>query len=1318
MSEGSTVEQLNVRVTAQISDFQANMNRMQKSLQDMQNKMKISGNKGGKALSDGVNNGVKNATASINGLMSKLSLALASAGIAKFGKDCVELGSDLEEASNMVNVVFSGMNKEVDDFASKSVTALGRGEAVTRQQLGTLGAMSKTLGMSKKEALDFSMALMQTSTDLASFYNKSQSEVDTMMKSIFSGETEPFKNIGVDISQAAMEAYMLQNGISGSASELSRLEQAQIRYNMVCQQTADATGDFNRSMNSYANQTRILSANFENLKSSIGRGLSQALVPVIKFINSIIVKLTVLANKFSAVMSMLGFNVQSGGGGSGSGGLTGGIADALGTTDSAIGGIANGLDKVGNAVGGAKNAVDDLGKTADKTAKKLKNMMSIDQINVIKKDNDNNNNSGNSGSGGSSGGSGGAGGAGGADTGAITDGLDDVNNKIDEVDNKAKSVLAELLSPLKTAWANYGEWFLSKWEYFKNAFGYACDSLKKFLISVWNNGGKEFVQHMTEIAIVVGGTALSIGGDILVALGNLWNHLNPDSNPYTRAFIKAMNDLATSARDFIISAGGWFSKFLDLGGQAFLNCIGDIVVIVGTTLAEVLSDAIKFVTAFMNSWLGTAIIKTCALTLNIVAGAIKAVAIVIEKCHAVLLPLIALWGAWKFSLVIAGLGDVTTKCGGLVYALYGVYVNLADSITQFGAWTKSIGVSAVNAIKSFGSALLHPVSTIKTLSSALVANIAQFASWIKTTAVSAVNAVKNFALSIASSVKALALKTSAMVAEKAAMVASMVATNGLTLAQTALNVAMNACPIVLLVSLIAGLIAVVVKIGEKFGWWKAISEALGSVFEWLSEKIGWVWDKIKGFFGWDEAPACEASITEIGTTSETTATQMSNAFGTATSNINQYLSTIGYDSTQLLADVDYATQVINEKFGLLSKSSQDYLTALATNDQATLESMKGNEGAYMEEIKAMYAGLTEEEKNQFYAKYGCIEGVNNDWLNLEGLTYDQLVAKHVAYSQNIESNENLTYQEKQRLIAEHEKAINDSYNNQINTLKGKLNEVKNDESLSKEERVKLAQDLEKQIKDLEGSKAKSAKENVNDVTKTTQEATKTQKSSVEEVTKSQKSALKEVKSSVKDTNNVIKDLSKEAKSNADKIKNAYKGIGKDISNEFKKADNGVKSTFDKIYDKIRDTMNRAKNSVNNLRNTINSFNATLHVKIPHFSMSGSFNAEKGTVPKVRVSYYAKGGIMNRATLMGMAGNNAFIGGENGREAILPLDHNTQWMDGLATKVAGAVVGATQNGNDRPLQIELKLNDGSKLGSVFIKSVHELENITGEEYLLG
>ena len=176
------------------------------------------------------------------------------------------------------------------------------------------------------------------------------------------------------------------------------------------------------------------------------------------------------------------------------------------------------------------SATDGVGSSADKAKKKVEALMGIDEINKVNSSSDSDSGSG-SGSG----------------IGSISSPAIDTSateNSLTALNEKVNKILSELLSPLKKAWDNYGDWFLSKWDYFKRAFGYSCDELKNLLISVWNHGGKEFIQHMAEIGIAVGGVALQIGGNILVALGNLWRHINPDNNPYTRKFIDTMNSLS------------------------------------------------------------------------------------------------------------------------------------------------------------------------------------------------------------------------------------------------------------------------------------------------------------------------------------------------------------------------------------------------------------------------------------------------------------------------------------------------------------------------------------------------------------------------------------------------------------------------------------------------------------------------------------------------------------------------------------------------------------------------------------------------------
>ena len=185
---------------------------------------------------------------------------------------------------------------------------------------------------------------------------------------------------------------------------------------------------------------------------------------------------------------------------------------------------------------------------------------------------------------------------------------------------------------------------------------------------------------------------------------------------------------------------------------------------------------------------------------------------------------------------------------------------------------------------------------------------------------------------------------------------------------------------------------------------------------WIGEKVGWLWDKIKSFFGWDSEPEVNENIESIGYTAEDAAKTTDDAFGTATSNINKYLDSIHFNATRLAEEVDEATKTATEKFNMLSKTAQEYLDAIVNNDTKRLSEMSQNQATYNEEIKVMYADLTEAEKNEFMKRYGIIQGINDDMLNYEGLTYDERVARHAAYLETIQNNESVSYQEKKAMI--------------------------------------------------------------------------------------------------------------------------------------------------------------------------------------------------------------------------------------------------------------------------------------------------------------
>lgn len=1407
-----TLEELQVVISANAKQFNNQVAQVQTKVDSMASR---------------VNNSVNGMSGTFDKLGKMLASVFAIASIARFTKSCLELGSNLTEVQNVVDVTFGNMNTKVNEFAKNAMRTVGLSETMAKQYMGNFGAMSKSMGFAVDQAEEMAETLTNLSGDVASFYNISQNEAYTKLKSVFTGETESLKELGVVMTQENLNQYALANGYRKTTEAMNQQEKVALRLEYVTQTLSAANGDFARTSGSWANQVRLLSLQYQSLKASIGQGLIAVLTPVINVINTIMAKLVQMANTFNSVLSAIGFNISGGSGGSG----------GAGAID--FGGATGGIDGATDAMNNLGGATDKVGKKAAKAKKQLEALMGIDEINKLKSNDDSDGGSG----GGAGGGAGGVGtiSSPAIDTSATEDSLTALNDKVNKI-------LSELLSPLKKAWDNYGDWFLSKWDYFKQAFGYSCDALKSFLVSVWNHGGKEFVQHMAEIGIVVGGVALQIGGDILVALGNLWNHLNPDNNPYTRKFIDAMNSLAIAVRDFIISACNWFGKFLDLGGQAFINVIGDIIMLVGTILAEVMRDAINFITAFMNSWAGSVIIGTVALTLNIVAGAIKAVLIVIEQCRYVLEAFLILWGAWKFKYVIEGAMLGTNALGKFLEKIIMLSGSIITNIADLGRWIQGGLIKAISACGKLGNAILiNGTAKIITLSSKIRTSTGEFIRWGKNILLHPVKSMKDLGVWITKSVLALKEQTVKLVQSTAKWIADTagkvantiatkahtVATSGATAAQLAFNLAVDACPILLLVSLIAGLIIVVKKIGDKFGWWKAIMEAISPVIDWVKEKVGWLWDKIAGFFGWDTEPEVKENIEEVGTVAEETAKTTDDAFGTATSNVNSYLDSIHFNATRLAEEVDEATKTATEKFGMLSQSAQEYLDAIVNHDQEKLNEMGENQSAYNEEVKAMYADITEAEKNEFMKQYGILKGINEDMLNYEGLTYDERVSRHAAYLATIESDESLSYQEKkakldqanadfqasidsevakyQESIASKQAALDELLSTHGNTTtQGRIYEDQLREAIDADrahidEITKTSYD--NQVTTVEGATDAMAQANKDSAT-AQEEAYKNVATTAEE-------SMTSVNKSIDGAKKNIQSFSNEASSLANKLKSSFNGVGAKISSEFTNASNIINITLNRIravvgnttssirksiasafsnisaiiYSNMNQCCNIIRASFSNMSNTVrsslsaishttasmlnammsiyrsastnianitnnivmlmskgfqsikvsssgiflniknnitnnmneayrnvanciskiralfNNFNATLRVKVPHFYMYGDFNLQTKEMPKVGVNYFAKGGVVDRATLG--------IFGEDGKEAIMPLENNTAWITDLAQKVSDRMPqGNSDNGfGDGDLILQV---DGSVIGKVALKQLRKMQrqgNIT-------
>lgn len=315
----------------------------------------------------GVQNGVSAIKQSFNGLGSvvkKIGIliggAFAIGKLTQFGKECVELGSNLAEVQNVVDVTFTTMSDKVNEFAKNAMTSAGLSETMAKQYVGTFGAMSKSFGFSEAQAYDMSTALTQLTGDVASFYNISQDLAYIKLKSVFTGETETLKDLGVVMTQSALDQYALANGYGKTTSEMTEQEKVALRLAFVQKQLSAASGDFIRTSDSWANQVRVMQLQLQSLKATVGQGLINLFTPVLKVINILLGKLATLANAFKSFTELITGKKSSGQTGASGAGLAG--------TDA----IADTADQYGEAADNAEKLADATNDTADATKKATK----------------------------------------------------------------------------------------------------------------------------------------------------------------------------------------------------------------------------------------------------------------------------------------------------------------------------------------------------------------------------------------------------------------------------------------------------------------------------------------------------------------------------------------------------------------------------------------------------------------------------------------------------------------------------------------------------------------------------------------------------------------------------------------------------------------------------------------------------------------------------------------------------------------------------------------------------------------------------------
>ena len=266
-------------------------------------------------ISLGLNLNSKSFTSQVSSVAGKaksmLAAALSVKAIVSFSKKCIELGSDLAEVQNVVDVTFTTMASKVNEFAKSAAATYGLSETMAKQYVGTFGSMADAFGFTEAQALEMSTTLTGLAGDVASFYNMTQDEAYSKLKSVFTGETEALKELGVVMSQTALDSYALANGYGKTTAAMTEAEKVSLRYAFVQDQLANATGDYLRTADGWANQSRLLSLQAESAMAAVGQGLINLLTPALRIINQVMAKVVSLANAFSALTKAFGGSSSS-----------------------------------------------------------------------------------------------------------------------------------------------------------------------------------------------------------------------------------------------------------------------------------------------------------------------------------------------------------------------------------------------------------------------------------------------------------------------------------------------------------------------------------------------------------------------------------------------------------------------------------------------------------------------------------------------------------------------------------------------------------------------------------------------------------------------------------------------------------------------------------------------------------------------------------------------------------------------------------------------------------------------------------------------
>lgn len=288
----------------------------------------------------------------MNGFMRNMAKLVSLKAIAEYLGNAVAKFNDFYEATDLFHNAMGNLSGEADTLISKMQGLLGVDPTKAMTYMATIQSLGTSFGLASDKAYILSKNLTQLAYDEGSYWNKDVAETFTAMSSAISGEIEPIRRLGVDLSQARLQQELLALGFNKQVSSLSQADKAVLRYIAIMKQTANVQGNLAQTIQSPANQIKILKAQLDMLAKSVG----SLLYPALKSILPPLIAAVQLIREFVEwVAKLMGVKV-----------------------------VFTDFTKSADSVGGIGDAMDDTADSTKKAAKALKDYtMGFDELNII-----------------------------------------------------------------------------------------------------------------------------------------------------------------------------------------------------------------------------------------------------------------------------------------------------------------------------------------------------------------------------------------------------------------------------------------------------------------------------------------------------------------------------------------------------------------------------------------------------------------------------------------------------------------------------------------------------------------------------------------------------------------------------------------------------------------------------------------------------------------------------------------------------------------------------------------------------------------------